>query len=324
MNVYIYVLAQSWAVTSTYPQLWLLGLFAVFVAGNGGAIDRYLRYVNNILADTSILNPQVWQQSVWYEFGSNILTYLQGGDVGTWIYLLLLVAAVLLVAYVIVVAQGALIYAAGQKTARAKLPFADAFREGHRHVVSLFFLNLIVLLILTLSVYLLNTVAVNLGITTDWYEARMIGMLLSGIVLIPVVLVSSYTARFAANYIVLQDKHLGTAISLGAKMFFANWLVTLELSVIVFVLSLVLNLLLVVAVFLMMTPYAVPALLLDAGSAAATIYDASFVGGLTYIVGLLLLTGIFSTWQWGAWTKLFNRLLKEKNHTGKIIRLLQS
>lgn len=322
MKLYKDVLAHSWAITTQHSGLWIFGLFSALIVGNGGVIDKYFRYLQNILNPVNVLSPEFWQQGAWVTFLGNILAGLRTGDSSIWVYTILLVLAVSCVVYMMMVAQGALIHIASVPR-KQPVKFVEAYLVGHRHAGPLFFLNLIVLLCLVGTVFAISAWAANSSWSNSWYEVDLLTVLLAGIVLIPVVFVSIFTAQYAANFIVLQNAHLWSAIVKGVKLFLQNWLVTFELSVIVFVLAVVLNLSLVLGVFIMMAPYVVSDLFIIGADSADALTSAYLLGALLYILGLLLLTSVFAMWQWSAWTNLFTRLLKEK-HTGKIIRLLQA
>lgn len=322
MKLYTDVLAHSWAITTKHSHLWIFGLFAALIVGIGGAIDKYLRYVQNILNQVNVLSPEFWQRGAWASFIGNIISGIQAGDFSTAVFAGLLLAAIGCLVYMMMVAEGALIYTASLDR-KQPIKFIEAFLVGHRHAGPLFFLNTGGLLLLMATVYAMSVIAVNSPWSDTWYEVDLLTMLLSGIALIPVVFITIFTSQYAANYIVLRGAHLWSAIGQGAKLFFKNWLVTFELSVVIFGLALGLNIGLVLAVFIVMAPYAVAALVFSSADQASIITSASFIGGLAYLIGLLLFASLFGMWQWGAWTNVFTRLLKEK-HTGKIIRLLQA
>lgn len=317
MKLYKDVISEGWHFTTRHSQLWFLGLFAAFIVGNGGEIDRYLRYTNSLVKDGSILNPDFWTQYSWFIFAQNMGDMLMAGNINIWLFTILFIASAIVVVYMMMVSQGGLIYAAG----RDQVSFKQAFTNGARHALQLFFLNLATYLIITVLALLMVVVVVGFDLKSI-NETRNLLMIIGTLTLIPLVLIVSFVARYAANYIVLESMHLAKAVSAAWKLLMNNLLVTVEMAVVVLVFALVVNLALLLVTFLIIAPYLSTIFVAETSEVIVQLFNGAFIGAITYTIGLLLVGSIFSTWQWTAWTLLFKRLQIEKHHS-KLARIFE-
>lgn len=319
MQLYTNVLASGWKFASQHSTLWLFGLFAVFVTGVAGEIDRYFRYLGDIVSTTSPLNPDFWTESAWYEIINNAVQQLAAGNLSMWLFVVSIVVSVAVVVYMVLVSQAALIYAAQNQS---DVRFITLFTEGRKHVWQLLFLNLVTMLVLCTITFMLSASVLALADPVQASEARSLLVVIASLVLAPLVLIVSLISRYAAQYIVLRNQHLAQAIRSASKLFFANWLVSVEMALAVFVVAVVANLAIVLVSFVVVAPYAAATLsTVDLTYNTAALYNTAFVGGIFYIGVTILFAGLFSAWQWTSWTLLFDRLHKEK-HTGKLVRVL--
>lgn len=315
MKLYQDVISQSWHFTAKHSQLWPLGLFAIFVVGNGGEIDRYLRYVNALVKDGSILNPDFWTQLAWFNFAQECINLLAAGDGRMWLFVILLIASLVTVLYMIVVAQGGLIYAAG----RDVVTFREAFAQGQRHALQLFILHLATYLVITVCALLFVGLVTNINLQSPG-ESHNLVVILGVLVLIPIVLGMSFISRYAANYIVINNTHVGKSVQHAWKLLSNNLLVTIEMGIIVMVAALLLNIALLFTTALVVAPYLTTMFAVQPGDMLVQYYNAAFIAAVVYALSTIVFGSIFSTWQWTAWTLLFKRLQTEK-HSSKLVRI---
>ncbi len=316
MKLYKDVISEAWQFTVKHANLWILGLFATLIVGTGGEIDRYLRYVNSLVSDGSFLSLNFWAEQRWFIALNNVLVALQAGNAQAWTFFILLLASMAVVVYMAMVAEGGLIHMADRK----QVTFVQAFKHGHTHAAQLFVLNMITYLSITLLTLLMVTVVANIGITDNGAEQYKLLLFVGSIFLIPLVLIVSFIARYAANYIVLQNEHLWEALQAGGKLFFNNILVTVEMAIIVFVIALAVNIAIVLVAALVTAPYLATVTMVPADSVSDQLFNGIFVGTVVYALELILFSAIFSTWQWSAWTILFKRVQSEKHHS-KLVRI---
>ncbi len=315
MQLYKDVLTTAWRQTIHQPRLWLFGLFAIFIFGNGGEIDRYLRLMNAIITEGHILNPQFWLEQRWVTTAVRLNALLAQGDLATWVFVVASIGALVCLLIMMSISVGALIAAAKKPT----LSFVEAFRAGQKHWVDLFFLFISGTAVIAMATFLVGAIIFASGLATE--QAQQVFVLISSLGFIPLVIVLSFIVRFAANSIVLDNCHLLAGLRQAWRVFSSHWLVTLEMAIVNFVVVFLVNIALLFSVGILFTPQYATALTLSAGNFFERLSTAIVTSGLAY-VGLTILVGaIVSTWQWAAWTLLFERLRQEKP-TSTLLRWL--
>lgn len=316
MQFYKSILAKAWHHTMLYPSLWIFGLFVAVVFGNGGELDRYLRYMNNIVAPTSPFNITFWTEQKWSVIASQLITKVNAGDTTTLVFLSLATVAVCVVAAMMMISVGALITAA-HKQAHT---FAEIFQAGIQHAAQLFFLHVGAYLILAICTISLTASVLLLGVHSI-QQTQFIIVFVSSVLFVPIVLILSFIVRYAANYIVLYNDHLAVAVKKAWQLFRRHWLITVEMSIVMFVSLLLMNLAVLVACFAIAAPFLYVVTAQTNLQAQAT--SISLVGGVVYISVVILVGAILSVWQTTVWTILFQRLQTEQPDS-TLLRLFRS
>ncbi|MFA5995212.1 MAG: hypothetical protein WCW27_05180 [Patescibacteria group bacterium] len=271
------ILKASWKIVIHQPVLWIFGLFAAILIGNGGELDRFLRYSDAMQQQTGIINLMFWSQQNWYQVAEQVIANQQV----TLLTIPLIVLAWFIVLYVVSVSQGTLF------SATKPANFVTLFHNGHRHGWTLFVLNI--------SVYLLISSALlsNLLLPT-W-------LCLS--VIFPVILLLSFITRYATGYIVLKNEHLGTAVIHAVTLIYRNFFKTVIMSCLTFGLALVINIGIVLAIGIIILP-----LYSFVFTDTSQLYTINLISIITYTVIVVLVGSIVSAWQWVAWSLLFKEL----------------
>lgn len=288
MKLYRSILGQSWQATIHHPSRWVFGLFAALLVGNGGEIDRYLRYVDAFEQRAGIINLLFWSQQPWFQTLQRILPQMNP-------QILFGIAAVtiLLIIYMVTISQGSLI-ASTTVPALQKVVFYEAYSKGQKHVLSLLMLNVSSYLIIGLTL-------LGCGMLLNTYEG-LLGLSLAALILLPVILVVSFVSRYAANFIVLENKHLAVALLQGWKLLWKYFSKTMLMALVMFGLAVIINLGVVLAIGIVIAPFF--------SSLPLELYTINTIGIIIYTVAAVIIGAIVSTWQWTAWTLWFKSLTK--------------
>lgn len=309
MQLYKDVLASAWHQTIRRSDVWVFGLFAAFIFGTAGEIDRYLRFMNALSSQGHVVNPAFWEQQQWFAPVARFGAGLTAGNIQIWIFVVAAVATALCVLIMMSIAAGALITAAVQP----KKKFIELFQAGVKHWVDLFFLFMSGYLMMVLTTFVLGVVVFSWPMPTE--RAQHWFVVCSSMALIPVVIVGSFLLRYAATSIVLEQKHLLMALRQAWQILHHHWLVTLEMAILNFVLVFLVNIGLLVAVGLLFAPQYGAVVAVAPGNALDEFSTALVTSGLAYIIVVVLAGAILATWQWIAWTLLFQRLRQDKPHS---------
>lgn len=302
---YRQALIHSWQLVWRNKTLWILGICAM-VLGQWGLGD-FIGQMNLFVEEGFSLPPGIDKtMSVLAAFNFDSIT---AGFLSLWFFILvaLFIGAVIFVA---VVSRGALIASASEwYYDRKHLPLKIAWREGVRNFGPLFTLVLINKLLQTTFVlafvnFLVMAIAWNsmlfnfLAVVVFWLAFFFI-------------LILEAVTIYSSCYLVLERVWIGKAIKQGWNLFKHHVMVSLELGVLLALLSLVLFVFLSVSSIAVLIPFL--ALWLIAG----------FSGWYVLItVGLILATalfvliaivagGIFSAFNTSAWVYLFMKMHHE-------------
>ncbi|MFA6027515.1 MAG: hypothetical protein WC752_01150 [Patescibacteria group bacterium] len=319
MRLYFKALSDGWKLTSKHTWLWFFGLFALFIVGNGGEFDLYFKNVGRLSGNNSIFSAAFWQQGEWVE----IINRLQSLWTENWIMTLFMagifVAALLFVLYFVVISQIALIYAANQGQ-KSSLSFHQCIVAGNKFFWRALIINIISKLIV-IAVLLIIAIPLFFLLSSGTYEATY--SILASILLIPAVIIVSFLNKYAINYAVIDNEKIFPAIKKAFKLFGQNWLVSLEMALIIFILSLLLGLFILAATAIVLAPFLASSISTASAYAdpLANILTVLMLAALVLIVGMVLAASIFSAWQLTSWTYLFKELTAGPKE-GKLIRVL--
>lgn len=305
MKLYREVLGAAWQHTIHRPGLWLFGFFATFVFGASGELDRYLRFMNSVVTDGHLLNAQSWLDGHWAIVISQVYTQLAAGNVSVWLYTVGLVVAGLLLILMMSISVGALIHSAKHSTES----FTEAFTAGYKHwpqLLVLFVSAYLIVVALTLAVV---TVVLNLTANLSFENSQLSVVLVAGIVFVPLVVGVSFLVRLAAITIVLDHVHLGTAVRRACQVFTKHWLIVLEMSIITFIIVGATSLVLLIGLVVIFLPFFVMIPMSgSSGDALIQLQDTVFFGQWLYLLVSFFSAALLTTWQWSAWTNLFETL----------------
>ncbi|EKD76684.1 MAG: hypothetical protein ACD_43C00023G0006 [uncultured bacterium] len=306
MKLYKDILVTAWQKTIHQPSLWIFGLFAAFIFGNAGELDRYLRFMNGIVSEGSVINPRFWLDHRWAQFVASASEKIITGDMTVILLMVGLAATFIWILIMMSISAGALIKAATLPNVR----FVDAFAAGAKHWVALLVLFASGYGVVILTTVIIGGLISKLNVSAETVQQTFI--LVGSILFVPLVIVISFLIRFTAQGIVLKNLHIWPAVCNAAKMLKQAWLVTLEMAIVNFSVVFIINLFLLVAVGLLFAPQFATALGLETATSLDRFYSVVVVSGLVYAVLVVFVGAILSTWQWIAWTLLFERLQTEQ------------
>lgn len=332
MTLYRSIIRQSFIIAWRHKYLWFFGLFATLMASNFEIelINRFTnRQANTIYdwqrwADTGIFNPQSW---------------IQLGEmarVDTWSFISLMVVLLVIIAFVIgliwlsTVSLGALVsntnkaLAENGKTltvAERKHDTSVGFKEGRKRFWPIFGVNIIVRAI----VYILAVVTIApVAISEDLSVSMSLLYFIVFIILLAIALLMAFITKFAIAFIVLKGQSMGQSIVSAWKLFKKNWLVSLEMTLILFALTMVVSIALIVAVMLVAIPV-VALYLLSVLVGSFALFIVSLIVGLLVSLAIVIIGGSFlSVIQITAWVSLFNQLISSKAPESKLERVFSN
>lgn len=301
MVQYRTLIAQAFRFSTRHRFLWVLALL-VALGGTGDELEL-------IFSGTTSLNGQASTLGyLWAMYTNETLTvglqnsvnYLRDNLVLSATVAMLLVLGFLLFVWVVIVAQGALVWATNRLQTKNDIRFGASFTVGMRMFSPVFLINLftraIVLLIMLVVAIPLGYMFVRTGNMT--YDSLYI--LVAFLALIPLSVFLGFLTKFAAMYIVLQNQSWSVALRKGMQLFKKNWLVTVEVALVILAINTFGTLLFTVVMGMTGLPF-------------------TAVGFIVFLVLLLIVGAFLASFSWSAWVLLFQRL-EQGSLQSKLVR----
>ncbi len=289
------VLQQALSIVWRKKYLWFLGFFAGLFA-YGGETDILFRNTSSPswLQD----NLAAFREVVQAGGADKFLEALKNFFTGNFLYALGFLAAILLtmvaVFWLVFISQGALVRIVGKSDERKPTGLFDGLSVGGDTFWRIVGLNIITkLFIWGMWVILagLPAIAYFLYKQPQWLTTFTIGALL---VSLPVTIIVSFLTKYATAFIVLGGQNIIESLRKAWRMFTQNWLVSIELAIIIYFINLAATIVVAgIVTLLIPTPGSFTELFIILGS-------------------LALVYAIESAFSFACWTIIYRRLLEGK------------
>ena len=302
MRIYRDIIKSAWHILWQYAWLWPFGLLAA-LAGNGGEYGSILSSIERVAQEGNIL-AGVRASILSQKFNLILQGVGQSFDqapASITATLFLLAVALLMIVWLVIVSQAALIKSVGNINTAAPITFSQAAIEGNQRFWPIFLLNLLARFV----VWLLLAVAVMPFLIS--YLARAGNtefdslIIISFLIFVPLGIIISFIIKYAVIAVVLEQQSWWAGLEQAINLFFRNWLVSLEMAAILFGINLVLSAII----------YSLIANSLLTAPLAIALRGVNLATALKFIPQMLLLFAAgawFSTFQYAAWTLLYQRL----------------
>lgn len=324
--LYRNILSQALKITWKNKYLWFFGLFAA-ILGNGGEYEILSRG----MGDGSVSGTLTWFEGIKqtgifsWQAVDNIINLAKTDTVSlimVFVVGLILIALSAFVVWLSIVSQVALVNGAASQISDGKDgDIKSGLMAGLKKFWPVFSLNLIAKVIIF-------TIFVVLGLPVIYFASSYGSILvnlfyvLMFIVFALIVLALSFIIKYAIGYAVIKDNKTWEAFKAGWNLFVKNWIVSLEMAVLLFLISLGASLLYLLAVLIFAIPFALLILIFFKLSIAIAAFIA-FSAIAFYIVSLGLIGATLSTFLISSWTGLFLELVN-KGVESKLVRVVNS
>lgn len=286
------VLQKAWSISWINKSLWFFGLFAAILA-MGEEYDVILR--NGDIFSSIPSNLESYRQALhlglFSGFWTQIKDFVHTNVPGTLYITVTWVVAILALAWLVIVAQGALIEGARRNENGKSLNLLEGFDAGMGNFWPIFLTNVIAKVVVYGLLLVVDVPLVILYVKTTSVAAAVAVMLWSFIILFPVMVVVSFMTKFSNMFIVVKKMKVIASIKAAWTMFRNNWLVTLELAALLIVIKTIIV-------------YVVASALIN----AIGFPNISGVGYVFFLIAIGFVYAWLTTFQFSAWTFLFMQL----------------
>ncbi len=316
MSLYKTILSQAWKTTWRHKYLWFFGLFATFI-GAGGEYNVLFRGFSggskqqifpglSRIAETGVFSGQTLVNigGIMRNDPLSLLTLLL-------VFLIILVIIGFLI-WLATVSQIALVNSAAKYLAKKKVDFRAGVAMGTEKFWPVLWLNVLVKFL----IYLIFIIVGILVIANVPWPVFTVAFIISVIAALSL----SFIIKYAVAYIVIEENNFVESIKNGWRLFIDNWLVSLEMAIILFFINLLVGLSVVLVILTLTIPFMFLLMAVYQISVTAGFGIVAILALVLLLVIIVLSGAILSVFQISSWTGLFIRLIG-KGGTSKIIRV---
>lgn len=325
------VLKKALEITKKFKRLWLFGLFAVLVS-SGGEYEIIMRAFYNtqgqgILASLWEGAKSGWEEGIVYT-GSNFFSVLWQfllSDSGSFMMVafvfLAMIVLFLLITWLAVASQIALIKGVSLGVKGKKIKNDEALKAANLY----FWPVLLIVAVMKFALFVLFAVfgwilwlVIGLGI------AGQIISVIAFLIFMVLALIISFIAKYQTFYISLKKQKLFPALQSAWRMFLDNWIISLEMALMMLGAYIIATIVWVFLVALLAgIPIVIIPLYLTSLPIAIKIAVSALAAALALIV-VPLIASVITVFQWAGWTVLFERLAGDGEDLSKIERVVRS
>ena len=321
MFSYRLIIQKALNIAWQHKYLWLFGLFATIVAASGSFEYQFLS--GNLQAG-SLENPYFYLNLVLIGLESlglfllgilNLFTYNILTIINTLTVIIMVTALIASFVWLSISSQGALFSASKELIINGKkkvaLNLQKLITTGHNNFWPVLGLNLIAKLAIIIILSLISLPLIILATKTSISLTFI--YTLAFIILAPLAIACTIIVRYAIAFKVLDAEDFVGSIKKSWLLFKNNWLVSVEMGLILFLINFAVGFLLVIGLSILVLPYFIFAI--DYGIVLLIIILA-----LIALFLILSLGAFITTFQISAWTNIFLEL-KKGNGQAKLERI---
>jgi len=315
MFSYRKILRQAIDTTWKNKYLWFFGLFATLI-GTGGEYQL----LNNISENDGekmffkLSSSPLFDAGTW----SNLFSYFSSDYWQAMSSVILLVVIASLAIFILILSvtsQGALVHQT-EKIINKKnkdINLSSGTLAGQKHFWPVLAINIGLKIVISLMFALIAIPIIFSGGS----GLTMVIYVILFLLFIPIIIGFSLIARYAISYIVIKKNKLSEALDNAWYLFKKNWLVSIEMAIILVLINILFALAVVILIFLISAPFLILSIMF---SGFAIFWLFAFLGIVILFLSIITFGSMITTFQISAWTILFLSLLGKKGKS-KIKRL---
>ena len=319
--VYRYILKRAWSITWKNKWLWIFGLFAATL-GNGGSINILINGLDNVQMQASFLaNLKIlFSSSTIGEAGNLISQFFQNLTIYYTFLFILIIIAFIVILYLAITTQGALLISIYNIYKNKQAGLKKGFEVGKKKFWSIFAANLSGKLLVYLIFFILSIPFLFLYLKYNNILWQLVMLVVGFIVFVPFAVIVSFLVKYAVLYLVVENLTFKESVKKAWILFKNNWLVSLEIAVILFVINVVAAAVVIFSYFFIAMPF-IALVYLSFQMGIEFMFWIGIIGGSALLLVVIFLLGaILSTYQSAVWVLVFNQL-NESVVISKIQRL---
>lgn len=322
MLSYRNLLKQAWLITWKHKFLWFFGLFSTLLAAGGSIEYKMLdQNINQGLINGSLLSAGSFAQLI-YTLKTlclgfiNLFTYDILTIINVLTIILICLTLMITLLWLAVSSQGALVISvkkiiSNNKKKEEVLTIRDGLTAGHKKFWKVLGLNVIIKLAVNAILFIISLPLLLLALRdSNWFVLVYIILF---VIFLPVAVSLSLMLKYAIAYSVLDNEKFITSIEKAHKLFRKNWLISLEMAIILFIINFFAGLAILIAMAILFFPLFLVGI-------SFNFFWLVVLMVLLALIFLVLCGSALSTFQISTWTNLFIRL-KDGSVLAKLERI---
>jgi hypothetical protein len=315
--IYRRIAQDAWRIAVRHQHLWIFGFFATFIGFGGvsevlvGAYDRSTRLMP-IIAGLHA-NPLLSLPGA-----TTLRALVNASDfplLSLVVFTAILALGFAVFAWIVTLSIGSLIASIAKINRGGDPTFPDAMREGAERFLPVFGVNVAMKALIAAAFFLTGT---NLfALLIDSSAVAAIAYLIAFVLFTAIAIIASILQIFASNAVVVDGDGAIAALGRAWSVLRHHWLISLEMTVILFLVTLFATLAAGFAATILAVPFVFLVLLASAVGAQGAIVWLMTVGAVIALVAVVSFGSFMTTFQSAAWTLLWHDIRKKK-HTAHL------
>ncbi len=323
MFSYRSILKQAWSISWNNKYLWFFGLFASLAVAGGsleyqfltqgmtqGMIDGSYQNLNGLLAMRDLLH------NTWLGL-ADLINQNFIVIINTLTILLLTLTLISVFIWLAISSQAALIDSVKKIIIpKKKINLAsirDGLTTGSQHFWSVLSLNILIKILISFSFFIISLPLLFMVLSDNY--SFVVAYIILFVILVPVAVSLSLIVKYAISCRVLENKSITKSLDAAWNLFKNNWLISLEIAIVLFVISFFSSLIIIISISILFLP------LLWFGIVFSITWLIFLMIFLAIVVAALF-GSLFTTFQITTWTSLYLKL-KENKVRAKLERIFQ-
>jgi len=313
-SLYRNILKNAWLITKKHLYLWPLGFF-VALLGNGGEYQILTKQIKNVRTQPEIIDSlQAWLNAIGPDFN---IPFGRGFLLALFIVAMLLI--LLLIIWLVISSVAGLIKGCVDASKNQKGSFSTLLAFGSKYFRPVLGLYVIAKIIVYGFLALVITPLMLATFAQGNQTLNIIIIIISFLIFVPLTIIISFVTRYSAAYVILQSQKTLDALKNGWRLFAANWLISLEMALVLLVINLILGLALFVIAFLLFSPFFFIGVS-GALSQGNLMFNVILIPVILIILLTIVVGSMLATFQLNSWTLLYLRLTEGGKAHSKIVR----
>ncbi|HOZ53608.1 MAG TPA: hypothetical protein PK142_02935 [bacterium] len=317
MLSYRTVLKQAWKISWKNKILWFFGFFASLISFSAEfkVISRSLNQEMGLQTLNNLklfLNTGIFSKDSWLNFIELIKN--DPKSILFLVLVLILIAGVsIFFAWLSTVSQISIINSVKNiiNEKKEKITIKNSIKNSNKSFWPVFLMNIVISLAINIIYLIISFLFVLVIIKNQATATILYGLVF--IIFIAISLFLSFIIKYGIAYVVIEKEKFFLAIKRGWSLFFNNWLISIEMAIVLFFINLLAIILVSFLSFIAFFLFFGLALSTTLIASPAIIFWTILIIGILVVLAIMALGGaILNTFQTSSWTDLFIKIKDEK------------